>query len=104
MPETMTDQNLERWLDYPEPPDSDAFVMDVMAGVRKARRLRRLILLLFGLSGAIFGVLGAVLLSGPIARLFTALPAMGVTQAVLFITAAVSFYLWFMNDELPLTG
>ncbi|MBT8058662.1 MAG: hypothetical protein HKP16_04810 [Xanthomonadales bacterium] len=100
----MTDQNLERWLEYPELADNDAFVVDVMAGVRKARRLRRLILLLFGLGGALFGVLGAVLLSDPIARLFTGLPAMGVMQAALFVTAAVSFYLWFMNDDLTLTG
>ena len=104
MPETITDRSLERWLEYPEPENGETFVMDVMADVRKARRLRRLILLAFGLSGALFGLLGAVLLADPIARLFTALPPMGVTQAVLFVTAAVSFYLWFMNDDLTLTG
>ena len=103
MPEAITDQRLEQWLVYPESKNDDAFVMDVMAGVRKAQRLRRLVLWLFGLIGAGFGVLGAFLLSDTITQLFLKVPAMGIMQAALFVTAAVSFYLWFMNDDLSLT-
>jgi hypothetical protein len=53
----------------------------------------------------LFGLVGAVMLSGPIARLFTfsfSLPATETTQFALFIVAAAAFYTWFMNDELSI--
>jgi len=63
------------------------------------------ILWVFGLVGAAFGLAGAVMLSGSISRLFTftvELPAMETMQVTLFIVGAAAFYLWFMNDDFSL--
>lgn len=105
MPDPSFERELEQLLEYPEPPHSEAFVLNVMRGVRREQRMRRLILWGFGLVGAMFGLAGAVLLSDSITRLFSftvTLPAAETMQVVLFIVAAVAFYIWFMNDDLPL--
>ena len=53
--------------------------------------------------GALFGIVGAVMLSESINRVFTdALSGTEVMQLVLFIAAAMSFYAWMMNDDLAL--
>jgi uncharacterized membrane protein len=104
VPEFDTKTDLEQMLRYDEPPQADAFVMNVMQGVRRAQRTRKLVLLIFGLIGAVFGTLGAFMLSNSITRIFSDLPAMGTMQAVLAITAVVAFYSWFMNDELGLNS
>jgi hypothetical protein len=82
----------------------DQFVLNVMHRVQRERRSRRLILFVFGLLGAGFGLLGAVLLAEPIARLFTGLPATGIMQAALVAGAAAAFYAWSMNDDLRLSN
>ena len=105
MPDSPFDRELEALLEYTEPPQAEAFTMNVMRSVRREQRTRRLILWAFGLVGALFGLAGAVMLSGSIARLFTftiTMPAMETMQMVLFIVAAAAFYIWFMNDDLPL--
>ena len=105
MPDSPFDRELEALLEYTESPQPEAFTMNVMRSVRREQRTRRLILWAFGLVGALFGLAGAVMLSGSIARLFTftiTMPAMETMQVVLFIVAAVAFYTWFMNDDLPL--
>jgi hypothetical protein len=104
VPELDTRTNLEQILRYDEPPQADAFVMNVMQGVQRAQRIRKLVLVIFGLIGAAFGVLGAFMLSDSITRIFSDLPAMGTMQAVLAVTAVGAFYAWFMNDELGLTS
>ena len=46
-----------------------------------------------------------MMLSGSITRLLTftvTMPATETMQVVLFIVAAAAFYIWFMNDDLPL--
>lgn len=103
MPESPLDKQLEQLLAYHQEPESSDFVASVMQDVRKEQRTRKVILWAFGLVGALFGLVGAVMLSGPIARLFTfsfSLPATETTQFALFIVAAAAFYTWFMNDEL----
>ena len=105
MPDSTFDRELEALLEYTEPPQPEAFTMNVMRSVKREQRTRRLILWAFGLVGALFGLAGAVMLSGSIAHLFTftiTMPATETMQVVLFIVATAAFYIWFMNDDLPL--
>ena len=105
MPDSSFDRELEALLEYSESLQPEAFTMDVMRSVKRERRTRSLILWAFGLVGALFGLAGAVMLSGSITRLFTftvTMPATETMQVVLFIVAAAAFYIWFMNDDLPL--
>lgn len=104
MPDSI-DLKLEQLLEYRETPGGEAFVMDVMRSVRRERRTRRLILWVFGLVGALFGLWGASMLSGPLGQWVAgafSFPAMETMQASLFLTGAVAFYLWFMNDDFRL--
>jgi uncharacterized membrane-anchored protein len=103
MPESTQDRLLDQLLEYREVPQGDEFVLDVMHRVRREQASRKVILFVFGLIGALFGVAGAVLLSEPIARVLANLPAMGTTQVALFVVAAVAFYAWFMNEDIDLT-
>ena len=100
---TRLDQKLDQLLAYGESPSSDGFVLDVMQQVRRQQQIRRLILFVFGLLGAAFGVLGAVLLSGSISHFFTTLPVMGTMQGVLAVAATVAFYAWLMNEDIALS-
>jgi hypothetical protein len=105
MPDSSFDHELGQLLEYSEAPQAKAFVADVMQGVRREQRLRKVILWAFGLVGALFGLAGAMMLSDSITRLFTvtiAMPATQTMQVVLFIVAAAAFYTWFMNDDLSL--
>lgn len=102
MPDHTPDPTLERLLAYPEPAANDAFVLGVMQKVQRERNRRRLILSIFGFTGAGFGALGAWLLAEPIRQLFSALPPTLAMQGVLTAVAIVAFYIWSMNDELTL--
>ena len=105
MPDSPFDQELEQLLAYHEEPQSHAFVAEVMQGVKREQRSRKVILWAFGLVGALFGLVGAMMLSDSITRLFTfslSLPVMETMQAVLVIVAVAAFYTWFMNDDLSL--
>jgi uncharacterized membrane protein YsdA (DUF1294 family) len=105
VPDSSFDRKLENLLEYSESPQPEAFTMDVMRSVQRERRTRKVILWAFGLVGALFGLAGAVMLSGSITRLFSftvTMPATETMQVVLFIVAAAAFYTWFMNDDLPL--
>jgi len=104
VPDQIKELDFEQLLQYSAASDSDEFVANVMHSVQRERRTRQLILFIFGLVGAAFGVLGAFMLSDSITRLFTSLPITGTMQAALLISAAVAFYIWFMNDDLSLTG
>ncbi len=75
MPDLNHDRALDRLLEFREALPADEFVLDVMHRVQREQRSRKLILAIFGLVGAAFGVAGALLLSDPIARFFTNLPA-----------------------------
>jgi hypothetical protein len=104
VPDTF-DRKLEQLLEYSDPPQPETFVMDVMQGVKREQRTRSIILWMFGLVGALFGLAGAVMLSGPVSNLLAfemTVPAMESMQAALFIVGASAFYLWFMNDDFSL--
>ena len=103
MPESTQDRLLDQLLEYHEQPQGDEFVLDVMHRVRREQGRRKVILFVFGLIVALFGLAGALLLSEPIARVLANLPAMGTTQVALFVVAAVAFYAWFMNEDIDLT-
>lgn len=100
MPEMTPDRELDSLLGFHENPAPDDFVLDVMHRIQRERRSRRIILTCFGSLGAAFGLAGAVLLSDPIAHIFSDLPLTGTMQAVLFGVAAVALYGWFMNEDL----
>ena len=105
MPESPLDHQLEQLLAYRHEPESSEFVARVMHDVKREQSVRKVILWAFGLVGAVFGLAGAAMLSGPIERLFTfsfSLPATETMQVALFIVAAAAFYTWFMNDELSM--
>jgi len=102
MPESMQDRELDQLLGYRDTVQADAFILGVMHRVQRERRSRRVILAVFGLVGAVFGMAGALLLSEPIARAFTDLPLTGTMQAVLIGVAAVAFYGWAMNEDISL--
>ncbi len=109
MPDTEFDRRLEQLLAYPEidpasgTGNDDRFVVDVMQEVGRQRRTRQLILVIFGVIGALFGAFGALLLSDGISRLFTdILPGTLIMQASLFLAGFAALYVWFMGDDLPL--
>ena len=102
MPESMQDRELDQLLGYRDTVQADAFILGVMHRVQRERRSRRVILAVFGLIGAVFGMAGALLLSEPIARVFTSLPLTGTMQAVLVGVAGVAFYGWAMNEDISL--
>jgi uncharacterized membrane protein YeaQ/YmgE (transglycosylase-associated protein family) len=107
VPDSSIDRSLEQLLEYGDAPQADAFVAEVMTRVSRERRTRKVILFVFGLIGALFGIAGAVMLAGPISRLFTftlELPVMETMQLVLAIIGAIAFYIWFMNDDLSLSN
>jgi membrane associated rhomboid family serine protease len=98
------DLALDRLLGQREALPGDDFVLGVMHRVQGERRRRRLILSAFGAAGALFGLLGAYQLAGPIALLFAELPTTALMQVVLLAGAGAAFYTWFMNDDMGLTG
>ena len=103
MPEQTPHDELDRLLEHRENLPGDTFVLDVMHRLERERRRRKLILYVFGLIGAAFGLVGAVLLSGPLETIFANLSPMGTLQATLFAVAAVAFYAWFMNEDVDLS-
>ena len=104
MPDAM-DQKLEQLLSYDDAgtPGDDLFVVDVMRQLAKERRTRKFILLLFGGIGAVFGLIGAILLSDGIQHVLTeTVSATAWFQVPLLVAGAAAFYIWCMNDDLPL--
>lgn len=104
MPDTF-DTKLEQLLEFNEAPQGEAFVLNVMRSVQRQQRMRQVILWVFGLVGALFGLYGALMLSGPVRQALTAamsFPVMQTMQVSLLVTAAAAIYLWFMNDDFSL--
>ena len=104
MPDSF-DSKLEQLLEFNEAPRGETFVLDVMRSVQREQRTRRVILWVFGLVGALFGLSGAMMLLGPVGQALTgalSFPVMETMQVSLFATAAAALYLWFMNDDFNL--
>lgn len=91
---------LDELLEYHQTPGPDTFVADVMKGIQRQQKLRKLILTGSGLIGALFGIVGAMFLTEPISRLTTQLAADGsATTLGLAIMALVAFLGWLLHDE-----
>ena len=104
MPDSF-DTKLEQLLKYIDPPQGEAFVLNVVRSVQREQRTRRIILWVFGLIGALFGLSGAMILSAPVSQALTSalsFPMMETMQVSLFVTAAAALYVWFMNDDFTL--
>jgi len=90
----------ESLFEYPEPPQTEAFVDGVMQRVKRAQQTRKFILIGAGLAGALFGVTGAILLSANIGQLITAsMSTTGPMPVSLAIIATVGFLAWLLADE-----
>ena len=87
---------LEDLLEYHQKPEDSAFVADVMEGVKRQKRIRRLILSATGLVGAAFGASGAIMLSEPIAQALGEVRLLPVSIAVL---GGIAFIAWIFQDE-----
>jgi len=107
VPDSSINRSLEQLLEYSDAPQDDVFVTEVMTRVSREKQTRKVILFVFGLIGGLFGIAGAVMLAGPISQFFTftlELPAMEMMQVALAIIGAITFYIWFMNDDLSLSN
>lgn len=98
------EQTLKNLLAYPEQRQADDFTLRVMRRLAQERKRRQVILGIFGAVGAAFGLAGAWLLSGPIQAVFSGLPMVETMQAVLLVTAAITFYGWAMNEDLGIAS
>jgi len=95
---------LDEILEYHQTPPDDTFVVDVMHQIKRQQKTRKLILLGSGVIGGLFGIAGATMLSGPIARLVAPL-AVGDTALPLGLAllSAVAFLVWLLQDETRMT-
>jgi len=91
---------LDELLKYHQTPVDDAFVADVMNGIARQQKTRKLILLGSGVIGGLFGVVGATLLSDPIARLVAQLVAGDAALPLgLAAMSVIAFLAWLLQDE-----
>ena len=102
MPDPIENHELDQLLGFHAHLPADDFTLNVMQRVQRERRRRRVILTICGLLGGAFGLVGAVLLSEPIARLFMGLPLIGTVQATLVVVAAAALYVWMMDEDFTL--
>ena len=96
---------LDQLLEYKDEPQADEFVSKVMLGVKRQKQTRKLILWVSGLIGALFGIIGAAMLSESITRFFTT--SMSPTSAMpvsLAIIGVLAFLAWLLNDDMSLSG
>lgn len=95
---------LDELLKYQQTPSDDTFVVDVMKQIKRQQKTRQLILLGSGVIGGLFGIAGAAMLSGPIARLVTQLPVADTALPLgLAAVSAVTFLVWLLQDETRMT-
>lgn len=91
---------MDKLLQYHELPESDTFVLAVSQRVARQHRLRQVVLMLSGVVGAAFGLLGMYLLAEPLAPLLSQWLAVDTTAAsglVLFLV--VVMLAWLLHDE-----
>ncbi len=95
---------LDELLGYHQTPAADTFVADVIKGIERQQKTRRLILLGSGVIGGLFGIAGAVLLSDSIASLLAQLAAGDAALPLgLAAMSVVAFLAWLLQDETRMT-
>ncbi len=92
---------LDEILEYHETPEDDNFVAEVIKGVRRQQRIRRLILTVTGMVGASFGAVGVLMISDGINRLITDTNVLPASVAVVGLAA---FMAWLFQDEVATVG
>ena len=92
---------LDEILEYHETPEDDNFVAEVIKGVRRQQRIRRLILTVTGMVGASFGAVGVLMISDGINRLITDTHVLPASVAVVGLAA---FMAWLFQDEVAAVG
>ena len=96
----MPSQIPEALIEYLDPPGAGVFVDRVMLQVKRQKQIRKLILIVTGLTGALFGVTGAVLLSPNIGQLVTtSMSSNGPMPVSLALIATTGFLAWLFSDE-----
>lgn len=91
---------LDELLKYHQTPGPDTFVAEVMKGIERQQKTRKLILLGSGVIGGLFGVMGATLLSDSIGRLITQAVAGDAAMPLgLAVMSAIAFLGWLLQDE-----
>ena len=92
---------LDQLLEYHQTPESDDFVVEVMRGIKRQQRTRKLILAGSGLVGAAFGVAGMLLLSDTISGLFSEVGRVPLSFATML---ALGLLGWLLDEGLGLAG
>jgi len=96
---------LDNLLAYQQQPEAGEFVTAVMQRVQRQQRLRQVILVISGLVGAVFGVVGAMLLAGPMApwisQLLTGDQAATNGGALL---ALLALFAWMLHEDPTLSA
>ncbi len=92
---------LDQLLEYHQTPEPDDFVAEVMRGIKRQQRTRKLILAGSGLVGAAFGVAGMLLLSDTISGLFSAVGGVPISVATMLTLGLLG---WLLHEEVGLTA
>lgn len=92
---------LDELLTYHQTPEPDDFVVNVMRGIKRQQRMRKLILSATSLVGGAFGVAGMLLLSGPLSQIFSGSNTFAISASVVLTLA---FFTWLLNDDAGLAG
>ena len=90
---------LDELLTYHQTPKPDDFVADVMRGIKRQQRIRKLILTATGLVGAVFGAVGMLQLSEAFDRIFSEANMLPVSMVAVL---SVAFLTWLLHDEAAL--
>ena len=103
MPDKQSDWSPDPLLEFATTIPDDDFVARVMRRVKREQSTRKLILLVSGLIGALFGIGGTVLLSESINSFITFwMSTQGPLPTSFTIIAVVAFIGWLFSDETSL--
>ena len=92
---------LDEILKYHETPQDDHFVAEVIKGVRRQQRMRKLILATAGVVGASFAAFGVLTISDSLNQLITDANVLPVSVALVGLAA---FLTWLFQDEVAALG
>jgi len=92
---------LDEILKYHETPKDDSFVAGVAKAVKRQQRLRKLILTVTGLTGAVFGAAGVMMISDSVSRFIADANVLPLSVAFVGLAA---FMVWLFQDEVTAVG